>query len=108
MTDVGKPILVEIKVLDLPEVQELIAKFEEEVKALRGNVRFDDPDLDGTDFAHPAFLRGEDYAMKMFCQKVGAILDGSDTGIGVHYEPFETLRRRLLDLMVCGRQKNPF
>lgn len=57
----------------------------------------DDPDLDATDAAHPAWWRGHDHTSKVFCELVTDILDGKDRGGGFNHEPWHTLRRRLLD-----------
>lgn len=56
----------------------------------------DDPDLDATDGAHPAWWRGHDHTSKVFCELVTSILDGKDAGGGFNHEPWHTLRRRLL------------
>ncbi len=59
----------------------------------------DSPDLDGTDFAHPAYWRGHDQAVEALCQKINKILNGHDHGHGCSNEPWESTRRRLLKLM---------
>ena len=59
----------------------------------------DDPDLDATDFAHPAWWRGHEHTAVVFCQLVTDILDGKDTGGGFNYEPWHTLRRRLIKMV---------
>lgn len=59
---------------------------------------WDDPMTDGTDFAHPAWWRGHDHAVAVFCQKVTDILDGKDCGAGVANAPWESVRRKLLVL----------
>jgi len=56
----------------------------------------DDPELDGTDGAHPAYWRGEDYAIKAVCNKLNAILDGKSV-TGVCNEPLQSLRVRLAE-----------
>ena len=56
------------------------------------------PDLDGTDFAHPAYWRGHDQAVRAVCQKINEILDGHDDGHGIVREPWESTRRRLLSI----------
>lgn len=58
----------------------------------------DDPELDCTDGAHPAWWRGHDHTTIVFCKKVNEILDGKDDGHGVSNEPWESTRRRLLAL----------
>lgn len=58
----------------------------------------DDAELDGTDGAHPAWWRGHDHAVKVLCQKINGILDGLDLGFGVSSEPWESTRRRMLNL----------
>lgn len=57
----------------------------------------DNPDLDGTDFAHPAWVRGNDHGLAVVCQKVNAILDGTDSN-GIASEPWQSLRQRLYDI----------
>ncbi len=60
----------------------------------------DDPEMDGTDFAHPAWWRGHDHTTAMFCHAVNEILDGKDDGVGVKAEgPLLDTRKRLLALM---------
>jgi hypothetical protein len=56
----------------------------------------DRPEMDGTDYAHPAWWRGHEQTTATFCQKVNDILDGKDDGSGVNHEPWGSLRRRLL------------
>ena len=58
----------------------------------------DNPELDGTDFAHPAYWRGHDAAIAGICFRINKILDGYDDGRGVSNEPWEATRRRLLEL----------
>lgn len=59
----------------------------------------DDPDMDATDFAHPAFWRGHDHGFAGAVRAVAAVLDGDDNGSGVAAEPWERVRRRLLALV---------
>lgn len=59
----------------------------------------DNPELDGTDYAHPAYWRGEDHAVIVLCQKINNILNGHDDGRGHSNEPWESTRRRLLELV---------
>lgn len=59
----------------------------------------DDPFMDGTDFAHPAWHRGVDYSYQIFCGKVEEILDGKDAGEGTSREPWHTIRQRLVTLV---------
>jgi len=66
------------------------------LEALSSRPVLDDPELDATDAAHPAWWRGHDHTSQVFCQLVTDILDGKDTGWGFNYEPWHTLRRRLL------------
>lgn len=58
----------------------------------------DDPELDGTDFAHPAYWRGYERAVETACYKINEILDGKDSGHGCSQEPWESTRRRLLEV----------
>jgi hypothetical protein len=59
----------------------------------------DDPLLDATDFAHPAWWRAHDHTFKTFCAIVTAILDGRDDGRGAYSEPWATVRQRLVALV---------
>ena len=64
------------------------------------NKRFDDdPECDGTDAAHPAFWRGNEYATQVMVGLIENILDGKDTGIGKANEPWETARRRMIAMV---------
>ena len=67
----------------------------------------DDPEADCTDFAHPAWWRGEKYGVREAVRKVNEILDGKDDGKGVCGDDLgqETLRQRLLELVgkACRR-----
>lgn len=57
----------------------------------------DDPELDGTDDAHPAWWRGSTAGVAGACERIEAVLDGKDSGAGVlGNERLERLRRRLL------------
>lgn len=67
--------------------------------------RADDPELDATDYAHPAWWRGHEHTTGVFCQMVNEILDGKDDGHGANREPWGATRRRLLDLVAQTRPK---
>lgn len=57
----------------------------------------DDPDLDGTDGAHPAYWRGTDAGVAGAVSRIEAVLDGKDDGKGVlGGKRLEALRRRML------------
>jgi hypothetical protein len=61
-----------------------------------------DEDLDRTDLADLADLaywRGHDGAIYTLCFKINKILDGRDDGHGIANEPWESTRRRLLELI---------
>jgi len=63
-------------------------------------IEVDDPGLDCTDFAHPAFLRGQDLAVDYLAKRFIAILDGKDSGAGgFSHKGLQTLRVRLLELI---------
>lgn len=58
----------------------------------------DNPEYDATDFAHPAFWRGQDYAVNSLCLAINNILDGK--GIhGIAQEPWEATRKRIQSLI---------
>ena len=58
----------------------------------------DNPEMDGTDFAHPAYLRGEEHAAKIICKMVNDILDGTASKAGIASNPWQLLRQRLYDI----------
>ncbi len=59
----------------------------------------DDPEMDCTDGAHPAWWRGQDYGAEAICREVSKILDGTHDVSGTASEPWEAVRRRLLGLV---------
>lgn len=59
----------------------------------------DDPELDCTDFAKPAWWRGEAYGSSAAIAAVTRILDGKDDGNGVANEPWQSVRTRLREAM---------
>lgn len=58
----------------------------------------DDPMADCTDFAHPAWWRGQEHAHLQFVTMVNRILDGEPASGGLSTMPWEALRQRLYDL----------
>lgn len=59
----------------------------------------DDPELDATDGAHPAWFRGEEHATKRVVGRLQKAIDGDDDGAGgISYAPLEKLRRDILAL----------
>lgn len=59
-----------------------------------------DPQWDATDAACECWWRAHDYTAKVFCQHVTEILDGQDDGVGANTEPWRTVRRQLLGLVL--------
>jgi hypothetical protein len=59
----------------------------------------DNPELDGTPFESPAYFRGQQKCVETICYLINRILDGNDDGRGVSNEPWESTRRRLLELV---------
>ena len=57
----------------------------------------DIPELDATDGAHPAWWRSHEHTVKTLCQKINDIIDGKDLGEGVSSEPWESVRRKLIN-----------
>ena len=64
---------------------------------LRFGYRRDDPFWDGSDFAHPAWWRGNDQGVVVFCKEVNSILNGAPVQ-GFSSEPWQSLRKRLQSL----------
>jgi hypothetical protein len=63
---------------------------------------FDDTPLDGTEFAHPAYWRGQESGVDGACMRIEEVLDGKYSGAGVLAHPrLENLVRRL-DRMMKG------
>lgn len=58
----------------------------------------DDPDLDGTDGAHPAWWRGNDAGVDGACMRIEEALDGRSLKGFVGYARLERLRRRVAAL----------
>jgi hypothetical protein len=58
----------------------------------------DDPEMDDTDFAHPAYLRGEHNAHLKFVDQVNKILDGTLANKGTSTMLWGALRQRLYDI----------
>lgn len=67
----------------------------------------DCPEMDATDFAHPAWWRGHEHTVNALCQKINQILDGQDDGKGISSEPWESVRRKLLDIMRLRHSRHP-
>jgi len=64
------------------------------------NTREDDPDDDCTDFAHPAYWRGEKDGVRGAVMRIRKVLNGEDDGSGVMgCEELEQLRRDILALV---------
>lgn len=60
----------------------------------------DDPTLDDTDFAHPAWLRGHEAGVAQLCSMVNKVLDGNKGAIyGKTHEPWAATRLRLVNLI---------
>lgn len=57
----------------------------------------DNPYMDGTDAAHPAWWRGNERGVQVACEFLNIVLDGKDNGSGtMGGKELEALRRRLL------------
>jgi hypothetical protein len=77
-----------------------LAEAAKELVALVRKARWaaDDPELDGTDFAHPAFERGQDEAVYHVVRQFESAIDGTDTGGGVLGNAgLERIRRFILE-----------
>ena len=57
----------------------------------------DDPETDCTDFAHPAWWRGNDHAYAMMCKELAELLDGKPL-TGSCNQPWQGVRERIADL----------
>lgn len=66
----------------------------------------DDPEWDATDFAHPAWWRGNDAGADAVVRRLEKVLDGKDEGAGVlGGRKLEAIRRRLLGLLEMVKRK---
>jgi hypothetical protein len=57
------------------------------------------PFLDGTPDAPPAYWRGQEDCLNSLCKIINDILDGRNKCPGVTNEPWESTRRRILELV---------
>lgn len=69
-------------------------KLESELAKLRDQ---NDPALDGTDGAHPAYWRGCDAAFSSMSQQALEILNGKEP-VGVCQEPWQSIRKHIWEL----------
>lgn len=70
----------------------------------------DDPELDSTDFAHPAWWRGSDHAVEMVVQLFKEAIEGKDEGAGnIGHPGLEEIRRWILEHRPpdCGYCREP-
>lgn len=59
----------------------------------------DDPEDDGTDYAHPAYWRGSEAGVRGATMRMRQAAEGHDDGSGVIGSPeLEKVRRMILDL----------
>lgn len=58
----------------------------------------DNPENDATDFAHPAWWRGNDAGVFTLCTLINKILDGEDLA-GFCSDPWHTTRERIYNLV---------
>ena len=58
----------------------------------------DDPEMDCTDAAHPAWWRGYEHGSASCINEVNRILDGDTSLQGACNEPWQSLRLRLFDI----------
>lgn len=63
----------------------------------------DNPELDGTDDAHPAFWRGHDQAVRSMCSRIMKILAGKDEGTPTNVEPWASTRKSLNEMVSSER-----
>lgn len=74
-------------------LRERVAELEAENARLR-----DDPEADGTDYAHPAWWRGNDAGVATLCRAIEALLDGQEPVGAVSGAEWDRVRRRVWEL----------
>ena len=85
----------------LPPDEQINKDLAEKVwNSARLNMAQDNPSLDGTPLAHPAWWRGHEHTLEVICDKISRILDGNDNGVGVNREPWQSIRTRLRELVI--------
>jgi hypothetical protein len=89
--------LVQLMSARIADKDNLIAELRQ--KPLPPGWSFDNPDLDGTDGAHPAWWRAYDSACGIMCSKIEDILTGKDIGEGTSNPPWQPIRERLINLV---------
>ena len=60
----------------------------------------DNPMLDATPLAHPAWWRAHEHTLEVMCDKISHVLDGKDSCVGVSREPWQSVRLRLRELVL--------
>lgn len=76
------------------DIDAICAQVERDQARIAELEAWDNPTMDATDYAHPAWWRGQDHTTAVFCREATKILDGN-APTGTSHEPWETLRRRL-------------
>jgi hypothetical protein len=101
---------IEILERRVAEYERMISRLQAEagyregvIAQLREDAVVDNPSLDYTHNAHPAWVRGFSESTTVLCQLIHGILDGKDNGLGIASPAWEGLRRRLL--FVVGNQR---
>lgn len=63
----------------------------------------DNPEWDATDFAHPAWWRGEQHAVTQVVKQIEEILDGKPVTGFSGYAPLQAVRKRVEALVVAAK-----
>ena len=62
-------------------------------------IEFDDPELDGTPLAHPAYYRGQDSGVNGACRKIQEVLEGKPIQGTLSHSELDNIRHIIQELM---------
>lgn len=66
---------------------------------IQKHIGWDDPEFDSTDWAHPAWWRGDLHGLQSAARLIENIISGKEMGVGAMYEDADKLRQMVLGLV---------
>lgn len=82
------------------QVFDTVEYLDAEIQKAKGIIP-DNPENDCTPYQHPAYSRGEKWAMTVICREINNILDGKDIGGVATDQNFQALKERLAKLVAA-------
>lgn len=80
------------------ELRDMIAEVQRACDKARSAQAYDNPELDGTDGAHPAWWRGDEHGTEMVMREVNKWLDGAPVKGSYGSQRLNEMRERVSDL----------